>query len=101
MDMNDWILIMALILSCLSLATAGVVCRCCRKMRLEKDRRIVEAVREKDELLWRLEHAGIEKETLERVLIAELKLKKCCEMQGGDSGKAQPRSDIPYNIEKP
>lgn len=99
--MHNWILIMALIISCLSLAAVGIVCRCCRKMRLEKDRRIVEAVREKDELLWRLEHTGIEKETLERVLIAELKMKKCCAPRSDDAGAGPMKFDPPYSIKKP
>lgn len=70
--MDDWILFLAMTVAAWSLAAAGIVCRCCRKMRQEKDRRIVEAVREQDRLLDELERVRIEKNTLREVLGDEL-----------------------------
>lgn len=66
--MTDWILFLTLSVTALSLVAAGTVCRCCRRMRREKDRRIVQTVREQDRLAREVECVRIQKETLEEVL---------------------------------
>lgn len=66
--MNEWIILMALVVAALSLAAIGLVCCRCRQMEREKNRGLVQAVREQDRIARELEHARIEKETLERVL---------------------------------
>ena len=66
--MNEWIILMALVVAALSLAAIGLVCCHCRQMEREKNRGLVQAVREQDRIARELEHARIEKETLERVL---------------------------------
>lgn len=70
--MNEWIILMALVVSALSLAAIGLVCCHCRQMEREKNRGLVQAVREQDRIARELEHARIEKETLERVLETKL-----------------------------
>ena len=66
--MNEWIILMALVVAALSLAAIGLVCCHCRQMEREKNRGLVQAVREQDRIARELEQARIEKETLERVL---------------------------------
>lgn len=66
--MHDWIPILAWTVAALSLAAVGNICRCCRRMRREKDRRIVQAVRRQDRLAHELERVRIQKETLLEVL---------------------------------
>ena len=63
---------MALVVAALSLAAIGLVCCHCRQMEREKNRGLVQAVREQDRIARELEQARIEKETLERVLETKL-----------------------------
>lgn len=63
---------MALVVAALSLAAISLVCCHCRQMEREKNRGLVQAVREQDRIARELEHARIEKETLERVLETKL-----------------------------
>lgn len=70
--MNEWIILMALVVAALSLAAIGLVCCRCRQMEREKNRGLVQAVREQDRIARELEQARIEKETLERVLETKL-----------------------------
>lgn len=72
-SMNDWILILALTVAALSSATIGIVCICCRRMEREKNRGIVNAIREQDRLACELEHARVKKEACERALRSKLK----------------------------
>lgn len=66
--MDTWILILALIVSVLSLAVTVIACFSYRKMLREKDRNIVHAIREQDQLLRELEHTRIEKETMKEII---------------------------------
>lgn len=95
--MHDWIIFLALTISALSLAAAGTVCRCCRNMRREKDRRIVEVIREQDELIRELEHTRIEKKTLERALAAELSHRRNGDPEDMYADTEPIRFDTPYN----
>ena len=70
--MNEWIILMALVVAALSLAAIGLVCCHCRQMERDKNRGLVQAVREQDRIARELEQARIEKETLERVLETKL-----------------------------
>lgn len=70
--MNEWIILMALVVAALSLAAIGLVCFRCRQMEREKNRGLVQAMREQDRIARELEQARIEKETLERVLETKL-----------------------------
>lgn len=70
--MNEWIILLSLGVAALSLATMGVVFLCCRKRERERNRGIVQAVREQDRLARELAQARIEKQTLERVLETKL-----------------------------
>lgn len=70
--MNEWIILMILVVAALSLAAIGLVCCRCRQMEREKNRGLVQAVREQDRIARELEHARIEKETLERILETKL-----------------------------
>ena len=70
--MNEWIVLTALVVAALSLAAIGLVCCHCRQMEREKNRGLVQAVREQDRIARELEHARIEKETLERILGTKL-----------------------------
>lgn len=90
--MQNWILLMALTVAALSLAAAGIVCRCCRKMRRDKDRRIVQVVREQDGILRELEHVRIEKQTLERLLSAELGEAAPTERRQSDTEPTRPET---------
>lgn len=71
--MNDWILILALAVAALSSATIGIVCICCRRMEREKNRGIVNAIREQDRIARELEHARVKKEACERALRSKLR----------------------------
>lgn len=95
--MHDWIIFLALTISALSLAAAGIVCRCCRKTQREKDRRIVEVIREQDDLIRELEHTRIEKRTLERVLAAELSHGNNDAPEDTHADTEPIRFDTPYN----
>lgn len=70
--MNEWIILMAVVVAALSLAAIGMVCYHCRQMEREKNRGLVQIVREQDRIARELEQARIEKETLERVLETKL-----------------------------
>lgn len=95
--MHDWILLLALTISALSLAAAWIVCRGCRNMRREKDRRIVEVIREQDDLIRELEHTRIEKKTLERALAAELSHRKNGAPEDMHADTEPIHFDTPYN----
>ena len=66
--MNVYIILLALAVALLSLAAAFAICICCRRMEREKNRSIVLRIREQDRTERELEHARIEKQTLEKVL---------------------------------
>lgn len=66
--MNAWILILALVVSALSLAVAVIACFSYRRMLRRKDRDIVHAIREQDQLLRELENTRIEKETMKEII---------------------------------
>lgn len=70
--MNEWIILMALVVAALSLAAIGLICCRCRQMEREKNRGLVQAVREQDRIARELEQARIEKKTLERILETKL-----------------------------
>lgn len=70
--MYDWIILLSLCVAGLCAASIGAVLICCRRMRLEKIRRLADALHEQDRLSRELEHARIEKRTLERVLADKL-----------------------------
>lgn len=86
--MNDWIICLALIVAALSSAAVGVVVNCCRRMKQEKNRGLINAIHEQDRLARELEHARIEKEALERVLISKLSAAEPAEAENNlpDSG---------------
>lgn len=94
--MQNWIIFLALTISALSLTAAGIVCRCCRKTQREKDRRIVEVIREQDDLIRELEHTRIEKKTLERALAAELSHGKNTAPEDTHADTEPLRFDTPY-----
>lgn len=70
--MHDWIICLALLVAALSSAAVGMVVNCCRRMKQEKTRSLLDAIHEQDRLARELEHARIEKQTLERVLVSKL-----------------------------
>lgn len=71
--MNEWIIILSLIVALAALATANLAYCCCCKIRREKDCSIVRILHEQDLLIKELEHIRIEKQTLERLLTAKLR----------------------------
>lgn len=71
--MNEWIIILSLIVALAALATANLAYCRCRKMRREKDCNIVRILHEQDLLIKELEHIRIEKQTIERLLTAKLR----------------------------
>lgn len=66
-NMHDWIILLVLGVMAISLASAGIVVCCCRRMKREKNRAIVHALHEQDCLARELERARIAKQTLERL----------------------------------
>lgn len=70
--MYDWIICLALLVAALSSAAVGMVVSYCRRMKREKTRSLLNAIHEQDRLARELEHARIEKQTLERVLVSKL-----------------------------
>lgn len=70
--MYEWILIMALAVAALASAAVGIVCLRCRQMEREKNRGIVEVIREQDRLARELERARIEKQAIENILKTKL-----------------------------
>lgn len=66
-NMHDWIILLVLGVTAISLASAGIVVCCCRRMKREKNRAIVHALREQDCLAHELERARVAIQTLERL----------------------------------
>lgn len=71
--MNEWIIILSLMVALAALTTASLTYCCCRKMQREKNHSIVRILHEQDLLAKELEHIRIEKETIERLLTAKLR----------------------------
>lgn len=67
-NMHDWIILLVLGVMAISLASAGIVVCCCRRMKREKNRAIVHALHEQDCLARELERARIARQTLERLI---------------------------------
>lgn len=70
--MQDWIILMALVVAAAALAAAGIALFLCRKQKRERDRALVQALREQNRLVRELEHLHIEKETVENIIRAIL-----------------------------
>lgn len=70
--MDEWIILLSLVVAALSLAAIGLVCLRCRRMEREKDRSLVRALREQDRLARELAHARIERQLHERLLVTKL-----------------------------
>lgn len=95
--MYDFLLSLSLILSFLSLATIGMICRCCRRMRREKERSIAQAVCEQERLIRELILLRNEKQRLRQVLKAKLPAWDSSATRAR-SDAAPQRFDTPYNI---
>lgn len=66
--MYTYILLLALSVALLSLTAAFATCICCRRIKREKNCKIVQRIYEQDRTARELEHIRIEKQTLEKVI---------------------------------
>lgn len=66
--MHEWEIILVLGIALLSTVAIGIVCAFCRQAEREKNRSILQALREQDRLARELEHVRIEKEAIERII---------------------------------
>lgn len=94
------ILFLTLTLSALSLAAAGIVCRCCRQEQREQERHIARTLRAQERLVRELERMRSEKRHLEQVLLARLPAWDATATTVVPAG-TQARFDLPYGQQAP
>lgn len=66
--MNSYVILATSLVAALSLVVAGIACFYYRKLKLDKDRRILQHLRHYDMIEKELEQTRIEKATLEKAL---------------------------------